>query len=115
MTETKRGISETLEILEFGLSLGDGLAKSLADKEIKVEDLANFLPSILLIPNAFQGINELPAELKDLDAAELDQIKTVVINKLGSIAGIEAKWLTIAQESFAIGLSVSKIIKAIKE
>jgi len=107
-------IKNILEVLDFALCLGEGFAKSLEDKKITSTDLVNFFPAIMAIPAAFEGIDQVVPEVKEFSEDETKQIKDLVVTRLCHIAGIEEKWLVLAQEAFCLGLSIMKIISAFK-
>ena len=109
------GIKETLEVLDFILDLTGGFYKSIKnDGKFTAEDIANFLPALVSLPAAIEGFSLVLPELKDLNDAEMEQIKDKVINKLGGVIGIEEKWLVVAQESINIAVSGIKLFKAFK-
>ncbi len=106
------GIQETKDVIILGLAIGNGVYASLADNgKIGVEDMANLLPIITALPNALEGIGEVPKEIKDLNEAELAEIKNLVLEKLPNIGD---KWLVVARESMNIGLAALKIYNAFK-
>ena len=105
-------IKESKEVLACMLDLGEGFYKSMADDgKINQADIVNFLPTLMSLPVAIEGATLVPAELKDLDASELLEIKEMVLAKLSGIAGIEDKWLVVATESINIAISAIKIAK----
>lgn len=64
------GIQESKELIAFTLKLGNGLGASLEDGKLSFTDAPKFMDAMMAAPAAFQGISEVPAEMKDLDEAE---------------------------------------------
>ena len=104
---------ESKEVLACMLDLGEGFYKSLInDGKIDQADIINFLPTLMSLPIAIEGANLIPAELKDIEASDLVEIKDMILAKLGNLAGIEEKWLIVAQGSINIAIEAIKIAKA---
>lgn len=87
----KTGIKETLELLESMEALAVAGAKIAKDGKLSPADLTVIYDLLLKsssISEGFKGIKELPAEMKDLDASEIEAIisKTFVsINKVKEV------------------------------
>ena len=70
----KNGIKECLELLNGLEIVGVAVGKTVKDGKINAADLPHVMELINnfnVILEAVKGINELPAEVKDLDQAEL--------------------------------------------
>jgi hypothetical protein len=72
------GIKETRELLLFVIEFGNALGKSLEDGKISVLELGNFIGSLGAVAPAFEGIADLPTEIKDLDEAEKAELVKLV-------------------------------------
>ena len=72
------GIKELKELVKFGLKLGEALGKALEDGKINLVDALKFLPVLKDLKIALEGASEIPAELKDLDEAELQELKVFI-------------------------------------
>lgn len=68
------GISELKDVVLFVAKLGNGIASSLEDGSVGVADAVKLLPAMAALFPALSGIEQLPAELKDLDEAEQKEI-----------------------------------------
>jgi len=64
------GITETKEFAGFLIKLINGVGESLSDGRVTVKDTLYLLPAAVALPRAFQGIEKIPAEVKDLTAEE---------------------------------------------
>lgn len=105
-------IKNTLDVIDFGMAIGNGVAKSLKDDgKVTVGDLPNFMPAVMLLPATIEGISDIPAELKELNESELGQIRDHIVTQLPEVG---EKWLVVATESFSIAVSVYKIYNAVK-
>lgn len=80
----KAEIKETMELLESLETLAVAGAKIAKDGKLSPSDLTviyNLLMEASKISDGFKGLNQLPVEVKDLDAQEIESIisKTFVI------------------------------------
>lgn len=57
---------QSTELFAFFVSLANAVALSLKDGVIGVGDLANFFQTLRTAPAAFEGLQQIPAELADL-------------------------------------------------
>lgn len=77
MTEVKEDINQLLELLDgIAILVNTGVAIG-ADKQVSASDLTHLvglLNEVGTIVEAVKGLKELPAEVKDLDQAELLQL-----------------------------------------
>lgn len=76
MSETmeKKSIKETMEVLDL-IQVGVKVGKEVtADGKVNLLDLPKLLPLIPAAQKAYAGRSEIPKEVKDLDAEELEQL-----------------------------------------
>lgn len=110
------GIVETLQVIDFGLTIGKGIGQSMTDDgKITLADLPKFLPALMAVPAAIEGIQLVPVEVKDLDTAELEEIKTHIMQGAAEIPGLDAKWMSVADGALKIGFGAMQIIQALKK
>jgi hypothetical protein len=108
-------IKNLKEVLAFGLELGSAVYKSkMDDGKIDLGDLPKFLPAISLIPAALANISDVPAELKDLDLNEVEEIKALIAEKLAGIEGLDEKWLVYANAALKIAQGVIEFVAQAK-
>jgi hypothetical protein len=110
----KQDVNETLELLTF-LTI---VAKFIADKAkggFKKRELFAILPLIDDAMEAFEGIEEIPAELADLDETESQQLAEKVKESLAEFFPEDAdkfdKWIDCA---FQLVTPISNLITALK-
>ena len=70
MSEEKKGIQHTKELLDLVFSLGGVVKQGLDDGKLDANDLGLLMLVLPKLQPAFDGIGEIPAEFKDLDEAE---------------------------------------------
>lgn len=73
----KKGLKETLELLDCLKDVGVIVASISKDGKFNSSDLPELMKVIDLVGKAVEaikGVSEVPAEIKDLDAAEIAQI-----------------------------------------
>lgn len=78
MDNNQLGIKDTLEVLEFGFATQRAISEALADKKINIFDAPLALKPLLAASAAFEGFENVKAELLNLEAAELDQLQAFV-------------------------------------
>ena len=70
-------IKETKEAMEFLLALHKGVRLSMEDGKVGFMDLPNLVKPMLKLSAALEGMKSIPAELGELDAAEVEEIKAM--------------------------------------
>lgn len=86
--EEKKDIKECLELLKATEIIGVNVKKALADGKINMADAPlalDIIKDIQPIIDGFTGLNEVPAEAKDLDEQELIQLGLAVFNTIKKI------------------------------
>jgi hypothetical protein len=81
MAETK-GVKECLELLEGVKVVGVAVKKVLADGKVSVGDLpvlVEVLGKFSVLVDSVQGLDQVPAEFKDLSADEANQLLAKVL------------------------------------
>ena len=79
-------IKETLEVIVSLAAIGARTAANLAnDGKISYIEAAGYLSELGTVRTALQGITEVPAELKDLDADEVSELRTAVLKALAGV------------------------------
>jgi len=68
------GIKETKELSKFVIRLVEALDKSMADSKIDFLDASYFISAMMSSAEAFNGINEIPSEIGDLDEFEIQDL-----------------------------------------
>jgi hypothetical protein len=81
-TTEKRGIAELKELLVFAISMGESLDMALSDGKLGIEDLGLLITPFTKAPDALDGLSDIADEIKDLDVAEMAQIKELINNEL---------------------------------
>ena len=71
-------VKEVKELIGFGISLGERVAKSLEDGELTWTDAFQFVGVLGEANKALQGIGSIPGELADLSEAEKDELVAYV-------------------------------------
>ena len=106
------GMKETKELLKFVIGLGMAIDKSLADKKFSFDDVTYFMVPLMQAGPAFANIKMLPAELKDMDAAEAAELKQFIEDEFD----IENdKIEKIIEAAIGVGLKVYEIMLSFKK
>jgi len=72
-------ITELKEVILTAAKFGNAVGRSLKDGKIGIGDIAEFIPAVISLPAALEGISQIPAEVKDLTDEELNEL-TAFIN-----------------------------------
>jgi hypothetical protein len=64
------GTKELKELLSFVLTLGESVESALKDGKFEMAELALLMPALMKVGDAFEGLDKLGGELKDLSDAE---------------------------------------------
>jgi len=75
------GIKETKELIKFATDLAEGISGALEDGEWSFSDIGKFLPAAQSAFAGISGIDEVLAELKDLDEDEKLELEEFVITE----------------------------------
>ena len=108
----KIGIKETSEVLRFGLSLTRACAFSVADGKLSVLDVIYFKDVILTFSDAITDIRKVPAELADLDEAEIKELKRIAEEEFSIPV---QKLETAIKAALGIALDLLKLIMDLKK
>lgn len=98
------GIKETREALKAGLAVIVVAAKFSQHKP--QEAYAGVVAAVTSLPAAIENAAEIPAEVKDFDAAEIEILVNDVREQLPNI--VSDKALKIANIAITIGLSIAR-------
>lgn len=88
--EAKLEVKETLDILEAVGGLVDVSGKVFADGKVALDDLVHLkslADQLPLVVEAARGAGEVPKELKDIDAAEVQQLLAAVMGLALKVKG----------------------------
>lgn len=78
MNKIQLGIKDTLEVLEFGFATQRAISEALADKKINIFDAPLALKPLLTASAAFEGFENVKAELLNLDDNDINQLRDFV-------------------------------------
>lgn len=105
------GTKELKEVVDLGLGVVDVLHAAKADGKVGLEDIGLLLQLIPVVGPAVQGIDQIPAELADMDVQEASDLVAHVMAKL-LIDDVKAKEVVVA--ALGLGVSALKLYKAVK-
>lgn len=113
MKEEKIGIETTSKIILFGIKLGEGIDKRLADDgKISVWEGITLVPVLKDLPAIIRDRKTLVPELKDLSSDELDQIENLIMVEL-QLGKDKVK--NIVLKGINVVIAVKELIDAIRE
>jgi len=95
-------VEQTKELLDFALTFGNALGVALEDG-FQVSDLLTLMPSFVKLPKAIEGSGEIPTELKDLDDAEVAEIRDFIRQKFDIP---DDKLEEVIERALALGLEI---------
>ena len=106
----KKGIQETKDLVVFLVTFANALDQALENGWQWLSDLIGLIPAGIKLPAAVTGIEQVPAELDDLDEDERKELMDVV-------AGLEFNsemTEIITERAIATALSLASLIEAIR-
>lgn len=103
-----KNTKEVLKLIISGYKVY-GLAK--ADGKIDLSDLGFLMTMLPHLQPAFDDASKIPTEVKDLDAAEAQELATFIVTELGVVEGQTAE---IINASLGLLVSGYKLYAAIK-
>lgn len=103
------GIKNTLEVIDLGMAISGAVVSSMKDGKVDSADVPNLFPLFPVLMPAIEDLDQIPTELSDIDAAELETIKDHILTKLPAIGG---EWMTFASECLKAGIALYRAIKA---
>lgn len=106
----EKGIKETKDLVGFIALLGNAIDKT-TDNGLQMADFGEFMGALGRVPAALDGIDEVPAEIKDLDAAELSELKADLASQLDLRDDVLEG---IIEESITIGAALFGLVQKIK-
>lgn len=112
MSEEKKGLKETKEVLDLGFAIGKMIQEGLKDGKLGMEDLGLLMGLIPHVGPAFDNISEVPAELKDIDAEEAKELLEYAGLKIGGIFS-EAELVAKINAALKLGLSIVELVKVL--
>lgn len=109
----KLGIDVTTKVIIFGIKLGEGIEKRLADDgKISLIEGVTLLPVLKDAPGIVRSRKTLVAELKDLSSIELKQIQDLVAEELDLKAD---KIEVVVEKGINVIVAVRELIDAIQD
>jgi len=85
----EKGIKESKELVVFISKLINGIIKSAEDKEFSFSDVQHFVPAGKDLTKSLEGLSDIPAELKDLDSDEIEELLVAVTEGLEAPAVVD--------------------------
>jgi len=77
------GIQDVKEVLKTGIKIYEAVDKSLEDDgKISLLEYSNFVPAIMSMRDAINGISEVPKQLADIDEVEAEELKAFMRDEL---------------------------------
>lgn len=106
------GIEQTKDVVTFAVLFANAIIESWKDGKITVSDIMNFMSPLFKLPAALNGLDAVPEELNDLDAAELDSL-ILLVQDLIEVDSDKAK--LIVEKSIKTMYAIFELVKAIKK
>jgi hypothetical protein len=107
------GTPETNELVDCLCEIYVDVKKAMDDGKLNFDDIPHFYPLLAKLPKAVDKINQVPAELRDLDSTEGQALLTLVASKLG-LADQTEKVRGIVEGVFQVVLGGLKIVSALR-
>lgn len=109
---SKVGIKNTKELMIFGMQLGLAGKMAMADGKLSVADLGLVAKVFPHIGPAVDDIGDVPAELKDIDADEAQELLMEAARQIPNVTDSKRLGLIVIK-SIKVALSVGELVKAV--
>lgn len=106
------GIKNTQEVITLAVALGLAINGAREDGDINAGDVGRLIAVVPTVAPALSDIDKIPAELRDLDSAELEVIKNQVISAVGRISSAKAERLT--AHALTAGVGVMRMVQELR-
>ncbi len=100
------------EVLKLGFEMGKVGKAAMADGKIDVADFALLMALVPHVGPAFDDISSVPAELKDMDAAERQELLEFAAAELGGVLD-EPKVIERVEAALRLALAANDLVKLI--
>ena len=105
-------IKELKEIVKFAIEMGEAVDKALVDKKFDVSELGLLIAPLMQIGPAFEGLDKVGGEIKDLSEAEMAELVAYVKDELDLE---NDKIETIVEKSIEVGSCIYSLVKLFKK
>lgn len=103
-------IDNLKELVSLVFEMGEAISESLEDGKISIMDAPHFVGIFKKIGPALEGIDEIPAELADIDDAELDELIDFISEEFDiDNEELEAK----VEEGLELGLKLAHFVSKV--
>lgn len=104
------GIKETKELLDFVLSFTQAMQLSLDDGELSWSDTMKFIEPLRKLGPALDDIDDVVAELRDMDEIEFMEL----VNHVQEHFGIEDQVEEKIEAAVTTGVEIMKLVKMVQ-
>ncbi len=111
MSSEKRDIKNLKEVVDFGFALEKAGVAIFSGGTIHPDKLGEILGIIPTVGPAFSDIDEVPAELSDLDAEEISEL----VNHIVSKGVLPAKAMAVLDKSIRVAVAGWDLVQVIRE
>jgi len=106
------GIKEIKELLKFVIEFGEAIDKAMVDKKFDMSELSLLIAPLMQVGPAFEGLDKIGGEIKDLDAAESAELVAFVKEELN----LEAEKIEfVIEKALELGLMIYDFVKIFKK
>lgn len=102
------GFKETKEVLDFVIPIVKGFTQINEDGKVEITELVVFLPALLKLKEAIEGVDQVPVEFKLATPEEAEDIKQYLRDTLDLA---DDKMEEFIEDSFALVLDLFKLIQ----
>lgn len=110
--EMSYGTKELKELLKFTIGLGEAFDQAMADKKFEMTEIALLIGPLMDSAAAFEGMDIIALELKDLDNAEMAELVRYVEEELDLK---NDKIELVIEKALALGVNILSFISLFKK
>jgi len=106
------GVKETKELVKFAIELGEAFDVALSDKKFDMSELGLLIAPLMQVGPAFEGLDKVASELKELSESEqlevVEFVKTELDLKSDNVE-------TVIESALELGVKIAGFVKLFKK
>lgn len=106
------GLDETIDVIEFGISLTNSMMRAFGDGKLTLTDVPYFIAPMTKLPAALSGMSMVPFEITDIQKLDLQKLVDLV---KGNLTIDDKKAKSIIEYSLLIIYDIYELVTTIKQ
>ncbi len=108
----EQGIKEIKELVKFVIEFGEAIDLAMADKKFEMSELSLLIAPLMQVGPAFEGLDKIGGELKDLSEEEAAELVAYVRDEL-ELSNDKIEF--VIEKALELGVTIYEFIKLFKK